>query len=72
MGWCSGTKLFDGICKVLFEPENTDFNEILKQIINEFEDMDWDCQQDSQYWDTPAVRKAFQELHPEWFDGSED
>ena len=68
MGWCSGTYLFDMMCKIFFEPKNTDFNEMLKMLINAFEDMDWDCQQDSAYWDYPVVQKAFRELHPDWFE----
>ena len=66
MGWCSGTEVFDAFCKIMFEPENTDFNEILKQFIDKLEDMDWDCQDGSYYWEYPAVQKAMRELHPDW------
>ena len=68
MGWCSGTELFDKFCEIMFEPKDKDFNTILKKVINAFEDMDWDCHQDSAYWDTPAVKQAMMELHPDWFE----
>lgn len=71
MGWCSGTQIFDAFCGIMFEPENTDFNEILKQFIAELENMDWDCHQDSAYWDKPVVQKAMRELHPSWFEDDE-
>ena len=72
MGWCSGTKLFDDLCSVFFDPKLTDFGVILKRIIVAFEDMDWDCHQDSDYWDTPVVQKAMRELHPDWFEEDEE
>ncbi len=71
MGWCSGTQLFDLFCQIMFEPKNTDLNETMKQIIGAMEDMDWDCHQDSVYWDTPVVQKAMRELHPKWFEDEE-
>jgi len=71
MGWCSGTRIFDAFCSIMFDPENTDFNEILKQFIEELEYMDWDCHRDSAYWDTPVVQKAMRELHPDWFEDKE-
>ena len=69
MGWCSATYIFDNVASfILDEEKELSKKEILKQLINELEDGDWDCQQDSSYWETPAVRKAFLELHPEWFE----
>ncbi len=68
MGWCSGTQLFDSFCEIMFDPKNTDFNSILKEFINALEDMDWDCHQDSTYWDKPVVQQAMRELHPDWFE----
>ena len=68
MGWCSGTILFDDILSILFDPKATEFNSILKRIITTLEDMDWDCQMDSVYWNKPVVQAAFRELHPEWFE----
>ena len=67
MGWCSGTRIFDTFCAVFFDPKTTSAHEILVKIISELEMMDWDCQQDSSYWDTPAVQKAMKEIHPDWF-----
>jgi hypothetical protein len=67
MGWCSGTQLFDMIVDILLE-EQKDIKMILKQIISEFEMMDWDCESDSKHWDTPIVKQAFKELHPNWFE----
>jgi hypothetical protein len=44
----------------------------LKHIIVALEDMDWDCQQDSSYWDEPLVARIFRELHPDWFEGEDE
>lgn len=68
MGWCSGTEVFDSFCESFFNPKTKNAHEILVRIIDTLESLDWDCQMDSAYWDKPAVRAAFMELHPEWFD----
>lgn len=72
MGWCSGTRIFDGVVAgIVGEKVNEDPKELLKYLINELEDMDWDCHQDSEYWDHPLVQEVLMELHPEWFEDEE-
>ena len=66
MGWCSGTELFDSVCAELFS--EAPLHTKLVNIIEAFEDMDWDCQDDSDYRDHPAVVLAMAELHPDWFE----
>lgn len=68
MGWCSGTRVFDMVCEILLDEGPLDRRSKLKSIIQDLENSDWDCQQDSDYWDHPLVREIFEELHPIWFD----
>lgn len=79
MGWCSGTDVFDIICEAMLDPENKSINpdtfvvtsdtkSVLKRIIVELEEMDWDCQKESEFWEQPIVQEAFKELHPDWFE----
>ena len=77
MGWCSGTDVFDVVCEAMLDPENisidqdvditSDTKGALKKIITALEEMDWDCQRESEFWDVPIVHEAFEELHPGWF-----
>ena len=68
MGWCSGTDIFDSVCQVLFDPNVRNGKEIVKRLVEILEDHDWDCHQDSRYWDTPVVQEVMRELHPSWFE----
>lgn len=73
MGWCSGTQIFDDVASVLLGKKKTKTpKEVLKLLAKAMEDMDWDCQQDSDYWDHPIVKEVFKELHPDWFEDDED
>ncbi len=68
MGWCSGTVIFDDICDALLsekKPKPTP-EQTIRALAAALEDGDWDCQQDSAYWDHPVVRKVMKELHPDW------
>lgn len=65
MGWCGGTEIFDMIFETLFYgPSN--FKETLKSVIEKLEDMDWDCQDESKYWDYPILQEAIKELHDKY------
>jgi len=74
MGWCSATQIFDDVCDALLgEGENKLTKKAaLTAIISALEDGDWDCQQDSRYWDHPLVQKIMRKLHPEWFDDEDE
>jgi hypothetical protein len=67
MGWCSGTPIFDAVASALLDDKPTDKKALLRTVIEAMEDQDWDCQEDSAYWDHPLVREAMKELHPSWF-----
>lgn len=41
---------------------------VVKHIIRVLQDMDWDCESDSNYWEHPVVREVFREINPEWFE----
>lgn len=66
MGWCSGTELFDKCVKAVLGETPVDKKQLVKDLIDAFEDMDWDCQSESDYIDHPIVNAAMRELHPDW------
>lgn len=69
MGWCSGTEIFDTVCKGLLSEEPKNTKELLRDLVVVMEDYDWDCQSDSDFWDHPLVQEVMRELHPTWFEG---
>lgn len=70
MGWCSGTIIFDDVCSALLDSKGKiDKKAIIKRVVKSLEESDWDCHQDSEYWDDPLVQEVMREIHPEWFDG---
>lgn len=70
MGWCSGTETFDVAVEVVLDNE-TPTKDKIKKLITAWQNMDWDCEADSRYWDHPVVRQAFRELYPDWFEDEE-
>lgn len=71
MGWCSGTIVFDKVCDLLLSDEKIDKKEFLDSLICELWDLEWDCEQESEYWDHPLVQEVFKERRPEWFEDEE-
>ena len=67
MGWCSATEIFDSVVGALLE-DSPDIETTIKELINALEGGDWDCQQDSYYWDNPIVQKCFRQTSPRLFD----
>lgn len=70
MGWCSATPIFDAIGKYVLDselPEEKQFG-IMRVLADALEEEDWDCQQDSDYYDHPIIQRVMKELHPHWFD----
>lgn len=68
VGCCSATQIFDAVCEGLLSEPQKDKKQVLKELILALEYGDWDCQQDSAYWDHPVVQKVMRELHPRWFE----
>ena len=73
MGWCSATEVFDPVAGFILEriegPEDRiEAKKVLTKLIEVLEDRDWDCQQDSDYWDDPLIQEIFKEIHPDWFE----
>ena len=66
MGWCSATLIFDAVAEGLLEkePKRTP-KEILKFLFQTLGDMDWDCQEDSKYWNHPIIQEIVKELNSE-------
>lgn len=69
MGWGSGTELFDAVAESIINSPLTrkEKVKILVTLIEAMEDKDWDCQQDSRYWNEPLVAASFKVVHPNWF-----
>ena len=72
MGWCSGTETFDVAVGGILNEDNMTPKDRIKMLIQAWQNMDWDCEQDSQYWNHPVVRQAFKELWPDWFGDDEE
>lgn len=74
MGWCSGTDVFDPMVEAITsEVKDTDLQyKLILALIDALEWHDWDCQQDSQYYDLPVVQKAMHKIHPNWFEDEEN
>ena len=68
MGWCSATSIFDSVCEGLLDDKPKDTKEVIRELVVALEDGDWDCQQDSAFWDHPMVQEVMKELHPRWFE----
>lgn len=70
MGWCSGTVIFDRMCTAILDKHwkfrDESVEEVLTELAKTLEDEDWDCQQDSGYWDHPVVHRIMAALHPDW------
>jgi len=71
MGWCSGTEVFDAVAEAVLEEGEMDAKEILMIVAEVLRNNDWDCENDSYYWDHPVVQEIFHELEPEWFEDDE-
>ena len=68
MGWCSGTRVFDAFVGAIADENSLTPERALSELIDALEDRDWDCHQDSEYWDHPLVQQVLREKHPDWFD----
>ncbi|MHA1961821.1 MAG: hypothetical protein ACW99U_16480 [Candidatus Thorarchaeota archaeon] len=68
MGWCSGTDLFDDIAGELFSLELDEevTREKLRNIIIDFQNNDWDCEQESMYAGVPIFDNALKEADEYW------
>lgn len=80
MGWCSATEYFDVVVKAAKEaleeineqysdqiPRHELLVHIVEPLARELENGDWDCQQESDYWDElkwdvfPELAKRYEE-----------
>ena len=68
MGWCSATSIFDAMAKYVIDSPQTDDQKIaaLAKLAQTLESEDWDCQQDSSFYEHPIVKRVFRQLHPDW------
>lgn len=68
MGWCSGTEVFDSVASALLDEEGKDVEEVLSQLYIVLRDKDWDCVNESAYYEHPIVRGIIEKLEPDWYD----
>lgn len=70
MGWSSGTGLMLAIIKSAKKatPDMKTRKVFYKEVIDAFEDADWDTQDECTGEDS-AFDEAIKELHPEWDEG---
>ena len=69
MGWSSGTMLFSSVIIAAKKaiPDMEKRKEFYKEIIDAFEDADWDTQ-DECMGEDGAYDEAIREMHPNWFE----
>lgn len=69
MGWCSGTEIFDRMVEIILYSSATieEKEDVITELIKALEDQDWDCQEESDFYNNPQVKRAFYRVHPEWF-----
>lgn len=68
MGWCSATDIFDRMVGIILgadDMRDTTQEELITALVEVLEDMDWDCQYESAYWEHPFVKTVFKKLHPD-------
>lgn len=68
MGWTGGTLIFNAIYENVVSTLMTDIEKkrILKALIQELWNTDWDTEFESAYWTQPIVREAVLELDPDY------
>jgi hypothetical protein len=70
MGFCSGTDIFDPVVETVLDTTLSDEDKfiVIYALADSLENHDWDCQQDSYFYDHPVVQRVMQALHPDWFE----
>jgi hypothetical protein len=68
MGWCSGTLIFDKMAEFVINSPQSEVQKVatLAYLAESLENEDWDCQQDSRFYDHPIVKRVMRQLHPDW------
>ena len=68
MGWARGTELFDGVIDAALPMTMTAVNRqyLFEKILDLFMDYDWDCINESKYWENPDFQVAYQKLCPDY------
>ena len=70
MGWASGTAVFDPVVEAILEMEAPlhEKKQVIKTLIDVLENMDWDTQCESEFFEVPLIKSIFLELHPHWYE----
>lgn len=75
MGWSGGTHIFDTVCYNILENSQGDDSfklRVIRALIVELQDLDWDTECESGYYDHPIVKTAFCELGYGYFYDDEE
>jgi len=67
MGWCSGTVVFDAVCDALLA-DNADKEYAIKSLIQALWDGDWDCENESEYFNNPIVKRCFKDMGADYWE----
>jgi len=70
MGWCSATRIFDGVIETALETDISDnaLEDILTSLYHELVDMDWDCQCESNYMLHEKIKPIMKKLYPCYYE----
>ena len=66
MGWCGATLIFDEVCESLLTDRPNNPKETITKLYEVLKDLDWDCENESDFIDHPTVREAFVAVDPDW------
>ena len=67
MGWASGTQLFDNVIAIVLPRIDQTFRRhLFKDMLELFTDYDWDCINESRYWNDLDFQAAYQALWPDY------
>ena len=62
MNWCSAANIFDPVVEVLLDEEGFDKETLIKTLISVLQEMGWNCEPASDYWEHPLVKKCFEDM----------
>lgn len=64
MGWCSATRIFDGVIESALKTDISDeaLVAVVTSLYQELTDMDWDCQCESEFFNHPRIKPIIDKI----------